>query len=72
MKSADELRELRELTLEDLKKREREAAEELFRLRFRKASGQLDRPHRIGELRRTRARVKTLLREREGQEAAQE
>jgi large subunit ribosomal protein L29 len=38
---------------------------ELFRLRFQAATGQLDKPHRIREVRRDIARVHTILRERE-------
>ncbi len=44
--------------IEDLKK-------ELFTLRFRLATGQLENPMRIKEVRKTIARVKTILHERE-------
>ncbi|MBC7343425.1 MAG: 50S ribosomal protein L29 [Clostridia bacterium] len=47
-----------ERKVEDLK-------EELFNLRFQMATGQLDNPLRIREVRRDIARVKTVLRERE-------
>ncbi len=39
--------------------------EELFNLRFQHATGQLDNPLRIREVKRDYARVKTVLRERE-------
>jgi len=39
--------------------------EELFNLRFQQATGQLDKPHRLKELRKEIARAKTVLRERE-------
>ena len=39
--------------------------QELFNLRFQLATGQLDNPMRIREVRRSIARVKTVLRERE-------
>lgn len=39
--------------------------EELFNLRFQLATGQLDNPMRIGEVRKAIARAKTILRERE-------
>ncbi len=55
----------RELSADDLRARERELAEQLFRLRFQRAVGQLDAPHRIRETRRDLARVKTLLNELE-------
>lgn len=38
---------------------------ELFNLRFRLVTGQLENPMRINEVRKTIARVKTILRERE-------
>lgn len=53
----------RELSPDDLRAREHELAEQLFRLRFQRAVGQLDAPHRIREIRRDLARVKTLLKE---------
>ena len=39
--------------------------EELFNLRFQHATGQLDNPLRIREVKRDYARIKTVLRERE-------
>ncbi len=63
-------RELREMSLEELVGKERELAEELFRLRLRKTTGQLENPMRIRAVRRDLARVKTIRAEREkaGQE----
>ncbi|HWP64527.1 MAG TPA: 50S ribosomal protein L29 [Candidatus Limnocylindria bacterium] len=58
------LRELRDLSDDELATRERELADELFRLRLRRASGQLANPMKPRETRRTLARVKTLLRQR--------
>lgn len=57
--------ELRGLGDQELKAKETEVAHELFRLRFRHASGQLDNTARLRTLRRELARIKTLLRERE-------
>lgn len=57
--------ELRELTTEDLKAKVSEAKEELFNLRMRQASGNLEKPSRIRELRKLVARIKTILKERE-------
>jgi large subunit ribosomal protein L29 len=42
-----------------------ELKEELFNLRFQLATGQLDNPMRIREVRKDIARAKTILRERE-------
>ncbi len=57
--------ELRELTDEALADRLAEAKDELFKVRFANATGQLDNSSRIGELRREVARITTLLRQRE-------
>ena len=62
--------ELRKLSEEDLKKRERELKEELFNLRFQLATGQLSNPQRVKDCKRDIARVKTLLCERELQAVA--
>ena len=57
--------ELRELTTEELVKKEEELREELFNLRFASATGNLEKPSRIKELRKTIARMKQIIRERE-------
>ena len=54
---------LRELSSEALADKEKELAEQLFRLRFQKSLGQLDNPLKLREVRREIARVKTLLKE---------
>lgn len=60
--------ELRELSDEDLKVKIAECKEELFNLRFSQATGSLEKPARIKELRKAVARMKTILREREMQD----
>jgi len=57
--------EIRELSDKELQEKVRELKEELFNLRFQMATGQLENPMRIREVRRSIARVKTVLRERE-------
>jgi large subunit ribosomal protein L29 len=57
--------ELRELNDEELETRLAEANQELFNLRFQHVTGQLDNYARLGQVRRERARITTLLRERE-------
>ncbi|MFW6266087.1 MAG: 50S ribosomal protein L29 [Halanaerobiales bacterium] len=57
--------ELRELTNEELEEKLREFKEELFNLRFQNATAQLENPMRIRQVRRTIARIKTIVRERE-------
>ena len=49
----------------DLIERLSEAKEELFNLRFQYATGQLDNPARLSQVRRDIARVRTELRARE-------
>jgi len=57
--------ELRAMTDQELRAKEREVAHELFLLRFRHAAGQLDNAARLRTLRRELARIKTIIRERE-------
>ena len=57
--------ELRELSVEELQAKENELKAELFNLRFQNATNQLDNPMRIVEVKKTIARVKTLLNERQ-------
>lgn len=56
--------ELRENTVEELKEKERELAEQLFALRLKKVTGQLENAARIGSARRDMARVLTVLGEK--------
>lgn len=58
-------KEVRNLSDEELKKRLAALKEELFNLRFQQATGQLENPIRLRQLRRTIARVQTVQRERE-------
>ncbi|MCG8459163.1 MAG: 50S ribosomal protein L29 [Holophagales bacterium] len=58
--------ELRDLTVEELRDRESELAQQLFQLRLQKTTqGQLDNPAKIRGARRDLARVLTVLRERQ-------
>jgi large subunit ribosomal protein L29 len=56
---------LRELTSEELQARIDESEREIFRLRFRSATQELENPMLLRHLRRDIARMKTVLRERE-------
>ena len=56
--------ELRKLTTEELAEKARVNKEELFNLRMQKATGMLEKPSRIHELRKTVARINTILKER--------
>ena len=57
--------EFRSLTNAEIGQKLDEAYEELFNLRFQRASGQLKNTARKSELRREVARMKTVLRERQ-------
>ena len=57
--------EIRKLATEDLNKKLEEIKKELFNLKFSAATGNLEKPHRIKELRHEVARIKTVIRERE-------
>jgi large subunit ribosomal protein L29 len=58
-------KEVREMTVQELEKKAQELKGELFNLRFQLATGQLDNPMRIKQVRKSIARIKTVLRERE-------
>jgi len=60
--------EIRELGKDELKGKEKELQEQLFRLRFQKSLGQLDNALKLREVRRDIARVKTVLREKQAGE----
>lgn len=62
------INEVRKLTTEDIQKKIAETKEELFNLRFQQATGSLEKPHRVRELRHTVARLKTVLKERESED----
>jgi len=56
--------ELREIDAEGLRAKALEIEDELFRLRIRKAMGQLEKPVALRDARKNLARVKTVLREK--------
>jgi len=56
---------MRELTDDELVRKVSDYKEELFNLRFQIATGQLDNPMRIQDVRKNIARCKTILRQRE-------
>ncbi|HCP14342.1 MAG TPA: 50S ribosomal protein L29 [Peptococcaceae bacterium] len=55
----------RDLTQNELNQKVTELKEELFNLRFQLATGQLENPMRLREVRKNIARTKTVLREKE-------
>ncbi|CDZ75252.1 large subunit ribosomal protein L29 [Peptoniphilus sp. ING2-D1G] len=58
-------KEIRQMSSSDLNKKVNDLKNELFNLRFRLATGQLDNTASIGHVKKDIARVKTVLRERE-------
>ena len=65
MKSADRVRKLRDMSLDELQRQEAEMNEQTFKLRFQWALGQTESLKKLRELRKDRARLLTILKERE-------
>lgn len=57
--------EIREKSMAELADEEKKVAQEIFHLRMRAASGQLDKPQVIRAMKRVRARIRTVAREKE-------
>ncbi|EGS33643.1 MULTISPECIES: 50S ribosomal protein L29 [unclassified Veillonella] len=57
--------DIRNLSAAELNTKVSELKEELFNLRFQLATGQLENPMRIREVKKTIARIKTVQREEE-------
>lgn len=55
------VKEIRELTTAEMLDQEKQLKEELFNLRFQLATGQLENTARIKEVRKSIARIKTVL-----------
>ncbi|MCB0344778.1 MAG: 50S ribosomal protein L29 [Bdellovibrionales bacterium] len=70
MKRSEEIKELRGLEVSGLTEKVQSLKEELMRLRFRKAAGQLETSARLKEVRRSIARAETVITEKNQQSAA--
>ena len=57
--------EIRELAIDELRSKEKDLEDQVFRLRIQKSMGQLEAPAKVREIRRDLARVKTILREKQ-------
>ncbi|HET9769117.1 MAG TPA: 50S ribosomal protein L29 [Thermoanaerobaculia bacterium] len=57
-------KQLRDQTVDELRAKEKELAQQLFALRLNKSTGQLESPAKVRAARRERARVLTVLGER--------
>ena len=60
---------LREKSIEELRNEEHDLYSQLFKLRLQKATGQLNNTSRITQVRKTLARVKTLVTEKQKQDS---
>jgi len=59
------VKEIKEMSPVELRKSLEDSKDQLFKLKFQLATGQLDNPMRIKEVKRDIARVKTIIRQRE-------
>lgn len=62
------IEEIREKSVSELNDKVLELKKELFELRFQQATGQLERPSQLREVKKTIARIKTVITEKEMQE----
>lgn len=61
------IKEIRDLGTDELRQKNKEFVEELFKLRLRHTSGQLESPAMMRSVRKNIARVMTVIKEREVQ-----
>ena len=64
MKVVEQLTELRSLGVDDLQQRARDLDDQVFRLRLQRSMGQGEAGNKVRPLRRERARIHTVLREK--------
>jgi large subunit ribosomal protein L29 len=64
MASKKTLKTLRDKSVDELHNRERDLKEQLFKLRFQRATGRLENPMKMRQVRREIAQIETLLNER--------
>ncbi|MGM9941328.1 MAG: 50S ribosomal protein L29 [Bulleidia sp.] len=65
------VKEVRDLSNEELEKEVVSLKEELYDLRFAQATGTLENPARIRDIRKTIARIKTVITERKNAQSAE-
>ncbi|HEX7706768.1 MAG TPA: 50S ribosomal protein L29 [Thermoanaerobaculia bacterium] len=64
MASAKTLKTLHDKNIDELRDRERDLREQLFKLRFQRATGRMENPMKMRQVRREIAQIETLLNER--------
>jgi large subunit ribosomal protein L29 len=70
MASKKTITTLRDKNVDELRSRERDLREQLFKLRFQKATGRVENPMKMRQVRREIAQIQTLINEREGAKTA--
>ena len=65
MKSADRTKKMRDASVDELMNQEAQTKEELFRLRFQWAMGQTETLKKMREIRKDRARLLTVIKEKQ-------
>ena len=68
----DTMTKIRALSIEEINEKIAELKEELFNLKFQAALGNLEKPARMNEIKRTIARMKTVITEKENASKASE
>ena len=67
MKSADRAKKLRDMSSDELERQQVELSEQMFKLRFQWAMGQTESLKKMREVRKDRARLLTILRQKESE-----
>ncbi len=65
MKAKDHVKKIRDMSVDELQRQEKEMVEQMFRMRFQWAMGQTETLNKMRELRKQRARVLTVIQEKE-------
>ena len=68
----DTMTKIRALSIEEINEKIAELKEELFNLKFQAALGNLEKPARMNEIKRTIARMKTVITEKQNASKASE
>ena len=64
MKSSDRVKKLRDMSPDELARQEGEMNEQMFKLRFQWAMGQTETLNKLRQLRKDKARLLTIMREK--------
>ncbi len=67
MKAKDRVKKIRDASVEELKNQDGDMTEQMFKLRFQLAMGQTESLKKMRELRKDRARLLTVLKEKESE-----